>query len=175
MKELSLHILDIAENSLTAGASLVEISLVEEAGLLTVVIRDNGRGIPPDILPTVADPFTTTRTTRPVGLGLPFWKMAAEQTGGRFSIESAVGVGTCVTAVFVSGHIDTPPVGDMPGTLVTLVQGHPQVDFLYTHRAGGVDFSLDTRTLRDTLADVPLDSPDVLVWLSEFLRENLAG
>lgn len=175
MKDISLHILDIAENSLAAGASLVEISVAEADGQLTVTISDNGRGIPPDMLGTVTDPFTTTRTTRCVGLGLPFWKMAAEQAGGAFSIESVPGQGTAVTASFLSGHIDTPPLGEMPDTLVTLVQGNPGVDFLYTHRTDAAAFALDTRELRETLEDVPLNSPDVLMWIGEFIRENLDG
>lgn len=172
MKELSLHILDIAQNSLTAGATLVELSLVEENGLLTVGIADNGHGMPPELLSQVTDPFTTTRTTRRIGLGLPLWKLASEQAGGQFSIVSRLHEGTTVTASFQIGHIDTPPLGDMPGTVVTLIQGSPQVDFVYRQGTPDNLFTLDTRQLRETLEHVPLDSPDVLAWISEYLVEN---
>ncbi|MDR3206818.1 MAG: ATP-binding protein [Oscillospiraceae bacterium] len=174
MKELSLHILDIAQNSLTAGASLVELSLTRRGGLLTAVIKDNGRGMTPDMAARVTDPFTTTRTTRRVGLGLPLWKLAAEQTGGSFALESAPGVGTTVTAAFVHGHIDTPPLGDIVGTVVTLIQGAPSVDFVYRQETEDGAFALDTRDLRRALEDVPLDSPDVLAWVGEYLQEQTA-
>ena len=123
MKELSLHILDIAQNSISAGCTELELSLTEGDGQLTLIIRDNGRGMAPEFLASVTDPFTTTRTTRKVGLGLPLLRMAAEQTGGSLAIESTVGVGTTVTARFCTGHIDCPPLGDMAGTVALLVQG----------------------------------------------------
>jgi hypothetical protein len=174
MKELSLHILDIARNGLAAGASLVELSLTRRGDWLTVVIADNGHGMDAEMAARVTDPFTTTRTTRRVGLGLPLWKLAAEQTGGAFRLESAPGRGATVTASFALSHIDTPPLGDMAGTVVTLIQGSPQVDFVYRQKnedSQTEGFVLDTRVLRETLEDVPLDSPDVLDWIAEALRE----
>ena len=107
MKELSLHILDIAQNSIAAGCTLLELSLTEREGLLTLVIADDGRGMSPDFLAAVTDPFTTTRTTRKIGLGLPLLRLAAEQTGGGLSIGSTVGVGTTVTACFRTDHIES--------------------------------------------------------------------
>ncbi len=172
MKDLSLHILDIVQNSLTAGANLVQVHLVSDADMLTVTIEDNGCGMPPDLLAQVTDPFTTTRTTRRVGLGLPLWKMAAEQAEGSFSIVSREGEGTTVVASFRAGHIDTPPTGDMPGTWVTLLQGAPNVNFLYRECGPTHQFAFDTRALRETLEDVPLDNPDVLSWVEDYLREN---
>ncbi len=167
MKELSLHLLDLAQNSLSAGATLVELALEPKDGFLHITLRDNGRGMTPEFLASVTDPFTTTRKTRRVGLGLPLYRAAAEQTGGDFSIESAVGVGTVVSASFAIGHLDTPPVGDLPGTVVALIQGAPEVDFVF--RTG--DETLDTRALRETLEDVPLNSPDVLAWILEAAGE----
>ena len=173
MRDLSLHLLDLTQNSVTAGASLVEILLtLEENGWLTMVIRDDGRGMSPELLARVTSPFATTRTTRKVGLGLPLYRMAAEQTGGSFSIESVEGEGTTVTAVFHRDHLDCPPMGDLAGTVALLIQGSPWIDFtlLHTTPKGGYEFT--TEEIRDYLgSEVPLDAPEVFVWLSEYLEE----
>ena len=171
MKELSLHILDIAQNSLSAGASLVEMLLEETSAALSVTIRDDGRGMTQELVRRVLDPFTTTRTTRKVGMGLPLFKLAAEQTGGTLDIESAPGEGTVVRAIFQTGSIDIPPLGDMAGTLVTLVSGAPDVDFVYRYMTDGNLSELDTRELRAVLEDVALDTPEVLAWIRDSLRE----
>ena len=123
MKEIALYTLDIAQNSITAQARRLDMTLTEEGKTITLSIRDDGTGMAPELLARVSDPFTTTRTTRSMGLGLPLLRLAAEQTGGSLSIESALGVGTAVTAVFVASHIDCPPVGDMAGTITLLIQG----------------------------------------------------
>jgi len=174
MKELSLNILDIAQNSITAGASLVEITVAEnqDRELLTIVVRDNGRGMPPEFLARVTDPFATTRTTRPVGLGIPLLKMAAEQSGGSLLIESEEGRGTLLTATFSLGHIDRPPMGDLRGTLITLIQGAEHADFLFTHERAGQTYVLDTRELRETLGSLPLGEPEVLAWIAGYIDEN---
>lgn len=136
MQELSMNVLDVAENSVAAGATLVAITLSIDtaAKRMTLTITDNGRGMPPEMAARVTDPFCTTRKTRKVGLGLPFLKMAAEMTGGALSIESTVGKGTCVTAWFTLGHIDLAPLGDMSATVAgsTVQPGHR----LCVHRAG---------------------------------------
>lgn len=181
MKELSLHILDIAMNSVKAGASLIEINLEETGGVLTLRIADNGRGMEPDFLARVTDPFTTTRTTRKVGMGIPLLKLAAEQVGGVFSINSAPGAGTTVTASFQTGHLDTPPLGDIAATVVTLIQGSPEIDFVYSHSVSDArddchcplhTSTLDTRKLRQTLDGVPLNTPAVLLWIQESIQES---
>ena len=173
MKELSLNVLDIAENGIKAGASLVTVTLTEEKGLLTLVIGDNGCGMSPETVQKVLDPFYTTRTTRAVGLGLPLLKLEAEQTEGFVTVQSAVGEGTTVTATFHTDHIDCPPIGDMTETMVTLVQGHPDMDFLFLHERDGKEtVKLDTRELRQVLEDVPLNSFDVLQWMKAFLQEQ---
>lgn len=178
MKELSLNILDIAENSLKAGAELTEITLCEESERLTLTIKDNGCGMPPEMVASVTDPFCTTRTTRKVGLGLPLLKMAAEQTGGNIEIVSrtkaqdAENHGTTVTAIFFKNHIDFTPIGDVVSTVVTLIQGHPDSDFLFVHRSGAGEVRLDTRELRQILEGVPLNSYEVIKWIEEYLREQ---
>lgn len=179
MKELSLHILDIAKNSIRAGASLTQILLVENNGRLTVTIQDDGCGMSPEILKQVGDPFYTTRTTRSVGLGIPLYRLAAEQTGGSVTIESVqkcdapIHHGTTVTAVFDTGHIDCAPLGDMVSTVCTLIQGAPETDFLYRHKTPVFDVELDTREIRSVLGgDIPLDSFVVMQWIRENLEEQ---
>ena len=178
MKELSLNILDITENSVKAGATLTEILLDETENSITITIRDNGCGMSAEILKGVTDPFYTTRTTRKVGLGLPLLKMAAEQTGGGMTVESKSredypdSSGTTVTAVFNKQHIDFTPLGDIISTMVTLIQGHPDTDFYMSHKIGERVVELDTRQLREVLEDVPLNSYEVISWVSEYLREQ---
>ena len=181
MKELSLNILDIVENSAKAGASLIEVSLIEADHILTMKVIDDGCGMTPDMLKRVTDPFCTTRTTRKVGLGIPLLKLAAEQTGGSVTIESRHqdeypnNHGTTVTAVFHTDHIDFPPLGDIISTISTMIQGHPDTDLLFIHKSDGCDVSLDTREMREVLGDIPLTSPEVLGWVCENLREQYSS
>ncbi len=174
MQELSLNILDIAQNSVKAKASLITIAVDENpsADTLAIVITDNGCGMSEETAKAAVDPFYTTRTTRRVGLGLPFIKMAAEMTGGSFSIESALGAGTMVKAVFGLHHIDRMPLGDMCSTMLTLISGSPQIDFVYTHSNGGQAFIMDTRQFREVLGDVPLNAPEVLAFIKDYITEN---
>lgn len=176
MKELSLNVLDIAKNSVTAGASLVQITVDQTPHCLTITIADDGCGMTPEFLARVTDPFTTTRTTRKVGMGIPLLKMAAEMSGGGLSIQSQPGQGTTTTAWFDPASIDTPPMGDLTGSILTLIQGSPEIDFLFTHRvtaAGGSgEYSLDTRQIRQIMEGVPLNAPELLAWLGEYLAEN---
>ena len=179
MKELSLNILDIAKNSVKANATLVEILLDETEETLTLTIRDDGCGMTPEVLAGVTDPFYTTRTTRRVGLGLPLLKLAAEQTGGEVRIESRhesvspEDHGTEVVATFYKNHIDFTPMGDVVSSIVTLIQGNPDTDFLFRHEMGTKTAMLDTRDVRQVLGgDVPLDSFEVLAWIQEYLNEQ---
>ncbi|MBQ9531506.1 MAG: sensor histidine kinase [Eubacterium sp.] len=181
MKELSLNILDVAENSVKAGASLTQIIIVEEGNKLTLQIKDDGCGMSEEVVKSVIDPFYTTRTTRKVGLGVPLLKLAAEQTGGSFSVESKTqednpeSHGTCVTAVFFKDHLDFTPLGDVVSSIVTLIQGHPDTDFYFSHKQGEHSAELDTRQLREILGDVPLNSYEVIKWTEEYLREQYQG
>lgn len=178
MKELSLNILDIAENSIKAKAELVQIQIIESDELLTITIIDNGIGMTEETLRSVSNPFYTTRTTRKVGMGIPLFRFAAEQTGGGLSISSipiekdGQHHGTNVTARFNRNHIDFTPLGDIISTIVTLIQGHPTVDFAFTHIKDGVKITLDTRDLRLVLEDVPLDTFEVLTWIKDNLTEQ---
>ena len=172
MKELSLNILDIAKNSVKAKASLITIIIDEDETWRTLTIADNGCGMPPEMLATVTDPFTTSRKTRPVGMGIPLLKLAAEQTGGTLTIRSSqdeADHGTVVTATFDMTHLDCVPLGDYAGTMVTLIQGSPEIDFSFRYRTPSGEITLETAQMREILGDVPLDTPDVLAWVYESL------
>ena len=178
MKELSLNILDITENSVKAGATLTEINIFETDNDLVLTIIDDGRGMTPEILDSVTNPFTTTRTTRKVGLGIPLLKLAAEQTGGEVEITSKHeseypdSHGTIVKAIFYKKHIDFTPLGNVVASITTLIQGHPDTDFLFVHTLGENQVKLDTRELRLMLEGVPLDTYEVIKWIEEYLNEQ---
>lgn len=174
MTEISLNILDIAENSVKAGATRIRISVQADIASdhLIISIDDNGCGMTPLQLNQVTDPFFTSRTTRKVGLGVPFFKLAAESTGGSFHISSNVGKGTSVTAVFVLSHIDRMPLGDISATIHTLILCHPDTDFHYTYYYNGKAFTLDTKKFREILGTISLSSPDVSAYIMEYLTEN---
>lgn len=174
MTELSLNILDVANNSVSAGANLIEITvrIHNATDTLTINISDNGCGMSVEQLRKVEDPFYTTRTTRNVGLGIPFFKMAALNTGGRFQIESTPGVGTKITAVFGLSHIDRMPLGDINCTIYTLITYNTNIDFLYTYEFDDRSFHLDTRDFRKILGEVPLNHSSVTTYIKEYLEEN---
>ena len=173
MRELSLNVMDIAQNSISAGAGLITIEVREDRGedTLSISIRDNGRGMTPEQVEHVTDPFFTTRTTRSVGLGVPLFKMEAEMTGGSFSIQSKLGEGTVTTAVFKPSSVDMIPLGDINGTVSMLVLMNPELDFIFqrsliTQEGDLREFDLRTTQLREVLGgDVPLNAPDVTQWI----------
>ena len=174
MKEISLHIMDIVQNSITANATLVEVRLdIQYAkNTVSVTIRDNGRGMSKEMLEHVTSPFVTPRTTRRVGLGISLFQAGAQATGGEFSIDSTEGVGTVVRAVYALDHLDRPPIGDFAGTLHTLIVSNPDIDFLVAVVVDESEDVLDTREVKQVLgADVPLDTPDISIWLKENLDE----
>ena len=181
MKDLSLNLLDIAENSVKAEATLTQLLLTQEGDILTFQVVDDGKGMTEEVLKGVVDPFYTTRTTRKVGLGLPLLRMAAEMTGGTMEVQSRHrdthpdDHGTVVTAVFHTDHIDCPPVGDMVATVTTLIQGHPDTDFLFRHACGEMVVELDTRQLREVLGEVSLAEFEVLQWISGYLTDQYNG
>jgi hypothetical protein len=174
LRELALHILDIVENSLNAGATLVTIEVIEEtrADRLTIRVADNGRGMDAELAQRVADPFFTTRTTRRVGLGLPFLKQAAEMCNGSLTIDSGQGAGATITATFQHGHIDRMPLGDLPSTILSLVIGNPHADFVYRHVVNDRHFEFDTRPLKAELGEVALSEPSVIAYLKQVLSEG---
>lgn len=173
MPELSLHVLDIVENSTKAKATLVTISvsIQTSSDCLTITITDNGCGMTPEQVSQVKDPFFTTRTTRKVGLGVPFFQMAAEAANGNFTIESKEHIGTKVCATFQLSHIDRMPLGDMNMTIHQLILMHPNCDFLYQYEYNNRKFTLDTREFRKILGDIPFHTPEVSTYLKEYLSE----
>ena len=175
MKELSLNILDIVQNSITAGAEHIGIALLEDTdGKLRMTVCDDGCGMSRETLARVTDPFCTSRKTRKVGMGIPLLRLAAEQTGGSFEITSKKGVGTSTKAVFHSDSIDFTPLGDMTSTVTVLISMNTDRDFIYRRSADEKEFVLDTREIKNILDGVPLDNPDVVQWMKEYIDENTA-
>jgi len=180
MKELSLNVLDITQNSISAGADIIEISLVENTEkLLTLTIKDNGCGMSAETVMNVTNPFYTTRTTRKVGMGIPLLKLAAEQTGGMLSIESVtkdadpVSHGTVVKATFRTDSIDFTPVGDMVSTMCVIIQGHPEINYVFRHITPDFEVGLNTAEMREILGeDVSLGEPEILEWIAEYLKQQ---
>jgi anti-sigma regulatory factor (Ser/Thr protein kinase) len=162
MEDLSLHVLDIAENSIAAGAQHLEIRVKQSRrqDLLSIEIIDDGHGMSEDMLQKATDPFFTTRTTRRVGLGLPLFEQAAKRAGGEFKIASGPGAGTKVTAVFQYSHVDRQPLGDMNETLLALVVGNPQIEFTYLHQTDDSEISISTKELKARLGGIPVHSPE---------------
>lgn len=176
MKELSLNILDVAKNSVRAGASLIKISIdTDTDGILTLTIEDNGCGMDEDMVKNVTDPFCTTRTTRKVGLGLPLLKMAAEQTGGGLYITSSVekgNSGTVLRASFDTKSIDCMPMGDIVSTVCILIAGSPEIDFEFSDISPERSVELKTKELKEVLGDISLAEPEIQMWMSEYLKEQ---
>ncbi len=174
MRELSLNVLDIAQNSIAAGASLTEIVIREntEKKELLIGIYDNGKGMTAEQVKNVQDPFFTTRTTRKVGMGIPLFKMAAEQTGGSFTIESRVGEGTRVEALFKTDSIDFTPVGDMESTVSTIVSMNEDKDFIYIRSVDDREFTFSSQEIKQILDGVPLSEPSVMMWIEGHLKEQ---
>ena len=169
-----MNVLDVAENSVAAGSTLtcITVAIDTAAHRLTVTIADNGRGMDAQTVQRVTDPFYTTRTTRKVGLGLPLFREAAEATSDGLTIRSQPGQGTTVEATFTLGHIDLAPLGDLSGTVISLIQCNPQLDFVYRVWSDGEEFTLDTRELREILEGVSLSTPQVAVFLRQYLQEH---
>lgn len=178
MDEFSLYVLDITMNSVRAGATEIGVSLEEKCGLLTFTVTDNGCGMKREQVERLTDPFFTTRKTRAVGLGVPFLKMLSEQTGGEVTIESRheseypENHGTVLKATFTKDHLDFIPLGDMVGTLVTLIQGNPETNFTYEHKTEKGEVRLSCAELKQILGDdVSLASFEILEWIRGYLEE----
>ena len=175
MEDLSLHILDIVENSIAAGANRVEIRIAEDIrnDVLSIEIKDNGKGMGADVLSKVLDPFYTTRTTRRIGLGLSLLSQSAKEAEGNMTIKSKKDEGTTIYAYFKHSHIDRKPIGNMAETLIVLIAGNPDIDFLYEHRLNNRAYSIDTKDIREELGDVPLSSPGVVEVIRKDIRNGL--
>lgn len=175
MLELAAHIFDIAENSVRAGATLVEIIIDEddEKNLLSIEINDDGKGMSEDEIAKVFDPFYTTKTVRRVGLGVPLLTDAARRTGGDLALTSKPGVGTKVKATFQLDHLDRQPMGNILSTIRNLIAGNSSIDFLYKHRHNDRRFSLDTREIRNEIGDLPINHPEILKYIRGVIEEGL--
>lgn len=176
MKDLSLHILDIVQNSIVAGASLIQVDIDEQTNANSLVIRisDNGKGMDEETLKKVTDPYYTSRTTRKVGLGIPLFKQNAELTGGSLKLSSSPGAGTVLEAHFQHQHLDRPPLGDIAGVMVILVSANPELDFIYAHQLNQKNYTFDTREIKEVLEGIPLNEPEVVKMLRNMIKENLS-
>ncbi|HXX81781.1 MAG TPA: ATP-binding protein [Thermodesulfovibrionales bacterium] len=175
MEDLSLHILDIAENSIVAGATRVEITVEEDTkkDVLSMKVRDNGRGMDETTLAMVTDPFFTTKTVKRVGLGLPFLKQSSEECEGHFSIASEKGKGTTISVSFRRSHIDRKPLGDMGATVMVLIAGNPFIDFVFHYSKDAYHYRLETEILREELSGVPINSPEILSIIKEDINKGV--
>lgn len=164
MEDLSLHILDIAENCITAEADRIEIKIVEDtrANVLTVEVNDNGRGMSRELLENATDPFYTTRTTRKVGLGIPLLAQSARESNGDISVQSKIGEGTSIKATFQYDHIDRRPLGDIGQTMIILIMSNPDIDFIFEHTVNDREYSLNTADIKKDLDGVPINNPEVI-------------
>ncbi|MCL4492970.1 MAG: ATP-binding protein [Nitrospirae bacterium] len=177
MEDLSLHILDIAENSIDAGACRIEIiisdSRLEDTFMLR--IKDNGKGMDEETVRKIRDPFFTTKTARRFGLGIPLLAQSAEESGGGLSIDSRQGKGTTITAEFRRSHIDRKPMGDIGATMMILIGGHPETDFSLDYSADGCSYRFDSAALKKELDGVPVNLPDILKLIRDDINEALRG
>ncbi|WZL74681.1 ATP-binding protein [Clostridiaceae bacterium 35-E11] len=175
MKELSLHILDIVQNSISANASFIEIIIEEdqEKNFMEIRIIDDGHGMSEELLEKVTNPFITSRTTRKVGLGISLFKAAAERCNGRFHIQSSLGKGTEVSAVFERNHIDRAPLGNMADTIVTIIISNDQIDYIYKHILDSKTFVFDTREIRKIVGDMPLGDIRIIDWIKSYVQDGI--
>jgi len=174
MEDLSLHILDIVENSVAARADKIEIRISEDKkkDLLSVEIIDNGIGMDKETRKKAVDPFYTSRTVRRFGLGLPFLSEAAKAANGQLSIKSKKGEGTRIKADFQYSHIDRKPLGDIGQTILTIVIGNPEIDLVYVYKKNSHTYSLDTRKIKAQLKETPINSPDGIRKIKENLKKS---
>ncbi len=176
MEDLSLHILDITENSIAAGATKIQIKIIEDTkkNLLLIEVTDNGRGMDRDTIRKVSDPFFTTKTKRRrFGLGIPLLAQAAKESNGDISIISNKGKGTSIKAHFQYDHIDRKPLGDTAKTLTILIASNPEIDFLFEYSRNGEEYSFDTSEIKNDLGDVPINSPSVIKYIKEDISKWL--
>jgi anti-sigma regulatory factor (Ser/Thr protein kinase) len=176
MLELAAHILDIAENSVRAGARLIEIDVDEDTAndSLSIEIIDDGHGMKQEEIKKALDPFYTTKTVRRVGLGIPLLADAAKRSGGHLTLESQEGKGTSIKACFGLSHVDRQPMGNIISTLIILIAGNSDVDFFYKHRHNDHQFELDTREIHKEIKDVPINHPKILKYIRGVLEEGFS-
>ena len=174
MKELSLHILDIAQNAINANASNIEIGITEETAtnLLTIMITDNGYGMSKELIERCLNPFYTTKNKK-TGLGIPLLKQHAEMANGKLEIRSTPQKGTCIQASFELNHIDRQPMGNITETFIGLIRANPEIDFNFTHTVNQNNYNVNTKEIKTELDGISMHSPEVLNFLKEMVAENL--
>jgi len=174
MEDLSLHILDVAENSVAAQASRIEIRLAEDKKLdaLSIEVIDNGIGMDEETQKRALDPFFTTKKTRRFGLGLSLLSESAKAANGYLSLSSRKGKGTRIKAVFQYSHIDRRPLGNIGQTIIALVIGNPDIDFIYVHKKDRQRYVFDTKRIRSQLKDIPINSLEGMRMIKEELRKD---
>lgn len=175
MNDLALHILDIIQNSLSAGARLIKVFIDEDikGDILTITIEDNGKGMSAYQVEKLTDPFFTSRTTRRVGLGIPLLKQSAEQSAGYIKVDSEPGVGTIVTAGFQYSNIDRPPLGDVANAFILTVSSNPEVEFILNYKVNGKEYVFDTVEVKEALEGIPLNDASMIRTLTDMIRENI--
>lgn len=175
MNDLSLHVIDIIQNSLSAGATLITLIVEEDTGrdLLKITIGDNGKGMSQEQVSKLEDPFFTSRTTRRVGMGIPLFKQSAEQSEGSLFVSSEAGKGTDVTASFRHSHIDRPPLGDIANALILMVSANPDIDFFFKYIYNGNEYVFDTKEVKEVLDGMPLNDPSIIRMLTEMVGSNI--
>lgn len=176
MKDLALHILDLLQNSVSAGSTIIKLKIDEHPSedKYSLLLTDNGKGMDADTLKLATDPFFTTRTTRKIGLGLPLMKQNAERTGGFMHINSQTGKGTEVAVEFSHSHIDRLPAGDIAGVFALTASSYSNIDFIYIHTTTKGTFVFESDEIKNTLGDVPINNPQVIAFMKDLIRDNLA-
>jgi signal transduction histidine kinase len=175
MRDISLHLLDIIRNSVSAQAKEIDLDIFASAdtGFLELTITDDGTGMDAETLLKVTNPFYTTRTTRKIGLGIPLFKASAEQAGGEFLIISEKGKGTTVKAVYAIDNVDRPPLGNISDTVTGTILSEPQLRIRLLLRSDKETFSFDTMEVKERLSGVPITQFDVLDWIKEYIEEGI--
>ncbi|MGB4654785.1 MAG: sensor histidine kinase [Bacteroidales bacterium] len=173
MKDLSLHIMDIVQNSITAGSDTITVSLDKNSEELLLQIQDNGKGMSKETIKRVTDPYYTSRTTRKVGLGIPLLKQNAERTNGTFNIQSEINVGTTTSAKFIHTNIDMLPLGDIGGVISLCMSSNPDINFIFKFKTNDDIFEISTNDIKEVLEDVPISDPQVISYIKNIINENI--
>jgi hypothetical protein len=175
VRELSLHLLDIAENSIAAGAKNITIEIDEDSNtdLLKLKVEDDGRGMSEEMTRQVVDPFVTSRTTRKVGLGIPLLKEAAEACNGSLTLTSEIGIGTRIFVTFQRSHIDRMPLGDISTTFLNLLVSNPEIHWTFAYKFNNLIYKFDDVEIKETIGDVPLTEPEILTILRQMINTGI--
>ena len=175
MPDIAMHLLDIVYNSIRALAKNIKITIedLKKENKIEIIIEDDGKGMDEKTIQQVIDPFFTTRTTRHVGLGVPLFKAGVEATGGSFKITSKVDKGTIIHAIYIKDHIDTPPLGNLAETLVTLIQADENIDYYFQYKNDDHEFIFDTKQIKEILENVKINDPEIILWLKDYIKEGV--